>query len=217
MGTSFCAALNGLWEWISSTLIIIIIIIIESSGAHLPNRVMVSRHSTGFTHSLASNCLNTIMRGECAMCGRWAEFLPRRASGRCCLTFLTGFIALPGFPHGVLSSPTQWKEFADSPQVDYWTMFRFAQYVPEVTARHASDVASWPHCQVPLLSCTISVELCNIFSTPGPTTFPLSCFGFITFRAGWGHFIELCNILLQYQLLPPRRKRGVLSYGSWDS
>ena len=62
-------------------------------GAHLPNRVMASRHSTGVTYSLARNsCLSTSMRLECAICGRGAEF--PRASVRRCLTF----------PHGVYSA-----------------------------------------------------------------------------------------------------------------
>ena len=39
------------------------------------------------------------------------------------------------------------------------------------------------------------------------------CFGFITFHARW-YFIELCNILLQSQLLPPRRKCSSLA---WES
>ena len=62
-------------------------------GAHLPNRVIASRHSTGVTYSLARNsCLSTSMRLECAICGRGAEF--PRASARRCLTF----------PHGVYSA-----------------------------------------------------------------------------------------------------------------
>ena len=62
-------------------------------GAHLPNRVMASRQSTGVTYSLARNsCWNTSMRSECAMCGRGAEF--PRASARRCLTF----------PHDVYSA-----------------------------------------------------------------------------------------------------------------
>ena len=48
------------------------------------------------------------MRGECAICGRGAEF--PRASARCLPDFFTSlFIALTGFPHGVFLPPAQCK------------------------------------------------------------------------------------------------------------
>ena len=86
-------------------------------GAHLPNRVMASRHSTGVTYSLARNsCLSTSMRLECAICGRGAEF--PRASARRCLTFPHGVYSAHRFSSRSFSSPTRCTGFADSPPVD---------------------------------------------------------------------------------------------------
>ena len=86
-------------------------------GAHLPNRVMASRHSTGVTYSLARNsCLSTSMRLECAICGRGAEF--PRASAQRCLTFPHGVYSAHRFSSRSFSSPTRCTGFADSPPVD---------------------------------------------------------------------------------------------------
>ena len=91
-------------------------------GAHLPNQVMVLRHSTGVTYSLARNSfLNTSMRLECAICGTGAEF--PRASGRRCLTF----------PHSVYSAhrfSSLSTGFTDSPP-------------PRLTTYCRSSVLSW--------------------------------------------------------------------------
>ena len=70
----------------------------SNPGAHLPNRGMASRHSTGFSLPWPGTRAGTSsMWGEYAICGRGAEF--PRASG-----FLTEFFFLRpngrGFPAG---------------------------------------------------------------------------------------------------------------------
>ena len=73
---------------------------------------MASRHSTGFTYSLARNsCLNMSMRLECAISSRGAEF--PRASARRCLTFPHGVYSAHRLSSRSFSSPTRCTGFAD--------------------------------------------------------------------------------------------------------
>ena len=79
---------------------------------------MASRHSTGVTYSLARNsCFSTSMRLECAICGRGAEFFHGPQCDAAWL-FLTVFIALTGFPHGVFPLRPDVRDSPTAPPVD---------------------------------------------------------------------------------------------------
>ena len=133
-------------------------------GAHLPNRVMASRHSTGVTYSLARNsCLSTSMRLECAICGGGVEF--PRASARRCLTFPHGVYSAHRFSSQSFTSPTRCTGFADSPPG--WRQAAKATTLSWGTAdppRFASW-SVWPDFPTVLGWTTLDfVELCNISS-----------------------------------------------------
>ena len=149
--------------------------------AHLPNRVMASRHSTGFTYSLAWNsCLNTSMRVKCAICGRGAEF-PQASSWRC-LTF----------PHGAYSA--HWHSSRSF--FPLWPMYD-PQLANSKLRLHGKlptrlDFISWLFCpKCSPLHCAryeFFIELCNIFvycRANYSFSSSDSCFEFITFRARW--------------------------------
>ena len=165
---------------------------------------MASRHSTGVTYSLARNsCLSTSMRLECAICGRGRNFHgPQRDAA---WLFLTVFIALPGFPHGVF--PLR-PDVRDSPSAPRLTAAAKATALSWGTAdppRFASW-SVWPdvsHC-TGMNNTRFRWTLQYIFVyTAGPSTFQESSSSdskVSVFHARWrekkycsSHFIELWN------------------------
>ena len=140
-------------------------------GAHLPNRVMASRHSTGFTYSLARNlCLNTSMRGECTICGRGAEF--PRASAQRCLTFPHCVYSAQRLSSRSFSSPTQCTGFANSPPVDGKLLMQLLYHGELPTPPQYRFMVSLPQMQLPSL-CAVRILLnpAIFLYTAGPATF----------------------------------------------
>ena len=111
------------------------------------------------------------MRGDCVICDRGAEFLPR-TSARRCLTFPHGFIGLPGFPLGVVLS--------DPIEIDFPPCY--------ISSRASWTATSYLHAHTAPLHCWLQIFHWTLqyFGTTGPaTSFPHSCFVFIRFQAGW--------------------------------
>ena len=116
---------------------------------------MASKHSTGFTYSLARNsCLNTSIRLECAICGRGSEF--PRASGRHCLTFPHGVYSVHRLSSRSFSSPTRCTGIADSKLL--------------MQLLYHGQLPTPPQFRFTVRG-TNFVELCNILYTAGPPNF----------------------------------------------
>ena len=115
------------------------------------------------------------------MCHMWwrGEFLPW-ASARHCLTFPQGFIALPGFSHGVFFRPDVW-----DPVDGKLLMQRL----------YHGKLPTPPRFRFMVILPFFSTEgefrwtLQYYFILQGQLLFPsLSCFGCTVFSAGWGSF-----------------------------
>ena len=175
-------------------------------GAHLPNRVMASRHSTGVTYSLARNsCLNTSMRLESAICGRGAEF--PRASARRCLTF----------PHSVYSthrfSSRSFSSLRDSPG---WRQAANATALSWGTADTAS-ISLHGVTRFPTEFGFLIHRVCLLSAA----RFSTSARWRLKYIKYFSHFIELCNTSCVYALQRINYfhpgANAVLSHGSRDS
>ena len=191
---------------------------------------MSSRHSTGFTCSLARNsCVDTSMRGNVPYAVEgWNFFLVPQQHNTAWL-FLMGFIALPD-SLTEFSSPTRCTGFTDSPPVDY--VIAEAQY-------YHRELPTPPrfHFMVILPCSPLSdmnfVELCNIFvycranyfssliSTEWYVLHPSAALDSLYFEKGgkrvFSLFIELCNIFYFRANYFRPGTNAVLSHGSRDS
>ena len=185
---------------------------------------MASRHSTGFTYSLARNsCLNTSMQLECVICGRGAEF--PQASVQ---LFLMVFIALTGFPHGVFSLRPDARDSPRVPPVDYVLPKLSIIMVDCHTPPRFRFMVSLPDFPTVRGTNFDFVEPCNIFVYCRASYFrirPLtSCARFpLRFSSDsclLAHFVQggislnsaTKNFHFKARLLPPRRKRGSLAW-----
>ena len=191
-----------------------IIIIINNYNWILPGlirptelcRIMASRHSTGFTYSLASNwCYNTSMRGggrkwKCAICGRGVAFtdIPHRV-----------FPLRPDVRD--LTKNPSWLTVSWDSMGNCWPpRFRFMISLPRVQ----------PHS---LHAVQISLNSAIFLYTAGPATFhpltaALDSSRFV--QGGEREKFSLFHLTLQYyfssqsKLLPPRLEDGSLA---WES
>ena len=110
--------------WAGFVDLIIIIIIIDSSRGSFAQPSYGIQHSTGVTYSLAGTLVGT------RVCGRSAPYAvegrnfhgPQRDAA---WLFLTVFIALTGFPHGVFPL---WPDVRDSPTAPRLIRIAQAQY-----------------------------------------------------------------------------------------
>ena len=184
---------------------------------------MASRHSTGFTYSLARNsCLNTSMPGECAICGRGAEF--PRASARSCLTFPHCVYSAHRLSSRSFSSPTWCTGFTDSTPVDGKLLMQLLYHGELPTPPRFRFMVSLPRGQHPsLCAVRISLNSAIFLYTAGPATFrPLTAaLDSSHFMQGGERkflFFSLNSAMFffssQGQLLPPRHKPGYLA---WES
>ena len=122
---------------------------------------MASRHSTGFTYSLARNsCLNRSMRLECAICGRGVEF--PRASARRCLTFRHDVYSAHRLSSQSFSSLTRCTGFVDNPSVGGKLLMQLLYHGQLPTPPWFRFMVSLPRAPFTVRG-TNFIELCNIF------------------------------------------------------
>ena len=178
--------------------------IIESSWGSFAQPSYGVQCSIGFTYSLVRNsCLNTGMWGECTLCDRGAEFLPRGSARR-----------IPNFFSRSFSSPTRCTGLADSPPVDGKLLMQLVYHGELLTPPRFCFMVVLPFF---LYWGGISLNYAIFLILQGQLLFPsFSCFGRIVILAGWGsfavfHWTLQCFFSLQSQLLPPRCERGSLA------
>ena len=173
------------------------------TGAHLPNRVMASRHSTGFTYSLARNMS---MRLECAICSRGAEF-PR--------TFPQGVFPLRP---DVRDSPTapRLTTYCRSSVLSWWTAdtpsLPWFSHCTRYEVRFRWTLQYFCILQGQLLSNSSSDKLCAVSSYIGFSSD--SCLLARFAQGGISLNSAMIFFSLQSQLLLPRHERGSLA---WES